>query len=346
MTEPRVNPVPILTIAIPTYNRAAYLSENLTQLWLQIRDLPTGIVEVIVSDNCSTDATPEAVEQAVKAGMPVRYVRNVRNLGWAVNFAQSYDLARGAYVLLLGDDDLLIDGTVAELLRHLRGREYGVVLLRPYGFDVDWRAEHPGGAGRYRVFHDANAFLVTVGRYFTLTSACVINKALIRDVDSRQFITTDLAAFHLMLRAALAADANLYLERYMLASKRQNSSSYDYVDVFVNQLWRIIDAHEVYGLSREAIRRLERDKLMSYYPFYLLDLCRSGRGDRTRMRSHFERRFGDRILYHAWLAPSLLLPRPLALVWGAGTTVVGRIIGGDLRRGISFAWRRLARRFA
>lgn len=334
---------PLLTIAIPTYNRAGYLAMNLAQLRSQLPAVQPGSVEIIVSDNCSTDDTSAVVERAIHDGIDVRYVRNERNLGWALNFAQSFERSSGRYVLLLGDDDLLIDGALRLLMDRLERGDYGVVCLRPYGFDHDFRAEHPGGNGRETSFQDANAFLVAISRYFTLTSACVINKSLIRDVDSREFISTDLAAFHLVLRAALAGPANLYIERYLLASKRQNSSSYDYVQVFVEQLWQIVDAHQAHGLTRETIRRLERDKLLSYYPFYLFDLRLSGRSDRASMREPFERRFADRLLYRLWLAPTLRLPRPLALAWGAATTAVGRVIGGDLRRGVRFAWNRMAR---
>lgn len=334
---------PLLTVAIPTYNRAAYLAENLAQLRSELTGVSPGLVELVVSDNCSTDGTEAVVLEATASGLPIRYVRNAKNVGWALNFAQAFDVATGKYVLLLGDDDLFVDGALRLLLDRIGTREYGVVCLRPYGFDADFRKEHPGGSGRELTFRDPNAFLIAISRYFTLTSANVVNKSLLAGVDSRQFVTTDLAAFHLLLRAALAASENLYIERYLLASKRQNSFSYDYADVFVGQLWRIIDAHVQFGLAPETVRRLERDKLLSYYPFYLFDLRVSGRGDPKGTLALFAKRFHGRWLYNAWLAPIIRLPRPLAIVWGGATTVIGRIAGGDLRRGARFALNRLTR---
>lgn len=42
-----------------------------------------------------------------------------------------------------------------------------------------------------------------------------------------------------------------------------------------------------------------------------------------------------------WLAPILQLPRPFAIVWGGITMLLGRVICGDARRGLLFAWNRL-----
>jgi abequosyltransferase len=336
----------LLTIAIPTWNRAEYLEQNLRQLRSEVAKLAPGLVEVVVSDNCSPDDTSAVVARVVAAGLPVRYVRNQTNLGWALNFIQCFELAQGRYVLLLGDDDIFVDGALSLLVDHLRGNDYGVVCLRPYGYDHDFRAEWPGGGGRDRVFPDANEFLVAISRYFTLTSACVINKALLSGVDARQFLQSDLAVFHLILRAALGGERNLYVGRYLLASKRQNSFSYEYTEVFVNQLWEILDAQVVHGLDSRTIRRLERDKLLSYYPFYLLDLRLSSRSDIGVARRNFEGRFKRRWLFKLWLAPTLSWPRLPAILWGGATTIVGRIIAGDMRRGLAFAASRIARRFA
>jgi abequosyltransferase len=55
-------------------------------------------------------------------------------------------------------------------------------------------------------------------------------------------------------------------------------------------------------------------------------------------------RFAKRAMFHIWVAPIMLLPRPMAVVWGSFATLTGRILNGDLRRGITFALHRLTRR--
>jgi len=346
MNETNALQTPLLTIAIPTWNRAAYLAQNLAQLRSEMEEIAPGTVEIVVSDNCSPDHTGDVVQAELRQGAPIRYVRNPENLGWARNFAQAFELASGKYTLLLGDDDLLVDGALKLLLARLRESDYGVVSLRAYGFDEDFRKEYPGGKGRERTFTDSNRFLIAINRHFTLTSSCVINKSLISKVNARQYITTDLASFHLVLRASLAAGRNLYLDKYLLASKRQNSSNYDYTDIFVRQLWGIIDDHVAFGLTPRTVRILERIKLLSYYPFYMLDLRLSRKGDLAKTGQDLAARFGDRFLFRCWLLPIIRWPRPFAIVWGAGTTVIGRALDGQLWRGIVFAWNKFTKRLS
>lgn len=345
MNSPAVGEArPLLTIAIPTYNRADFLRINLEQLRSELRGVEPQLVEVLVSDNCSPDTTAEVVKRAIEDGLVIRYVRNEENLGWGRNFAQCYDLARGNYVLLLGDDDLFVDGALAPLLDRLSSRGYGVVLLRPFGYDEDFRHEYPGGGGAERTFTDSNRFFLAVGALMTLTSSCVINKTLLEGFSLGTYAHGDLATLPLVLRAATTARANLFVDRYVIAGKRQNSFNYDYAEVFVGELWRTIDAHVGPGLTQRTVRALERKMLFSYYPFYAFDFRMARRGSLESMKRHFSRRFGRHALYWAWLAPTIVLPRPLAVPWGAATTVVGRVLGGELRRGAAFAWTRIARR--
>src|SRR5579859_6264340 len=107
---------PLLTVAIPTWNRAPYLEQNLSQLLSETAMLRPDLVEILVSDNASTDETAATVEKIRQSGLVVRYVRNERNMGWAFNFAQCFDLAVGKYVVLLGDDDVFVNGALATVL--------------------------------------------------------------------------------------------------------------------------------------------------------------------------------------------------------------------------------------
>jgi abequosyltransferase len=345
--EPLTEPArrPLLTVAIPTFNRAGYLQQNLDQLRAELRDVPAGTVEILVSDNCSPDDTPKIVQAAVKHGLAIRYVRNATNLGWGPNFAQCFDLATGKYVILLGDDDVFVDGALARLLRRLAERDYGVVVLGSYGYDEDFRTEQPPARGEAKEdsYRDSNEFFVAVGPLMTLISACVINKSLLPGFSIQGYTTGDLAAFPLVLHAALAAHENLYIRTYMIGSKRQNSFNYDYGRVFVEEMWGIIDGFAGPGLNARTVRTIEQRMLLSYYPFYALDIRLHRRGDLKTTRQYFAARFAGRPLYRLWLAPTLELPRPLALAWGALTTLVGRVAAGELRRGVYFAWHKLRR---
>ena len=72
-------PSPILSICIPTYNRAQYLEVSLDALIVELQDF-SDQVEIVVSDNASTDTTREIVERAKMRFAHISYSRNEENL--------------------------------------------------------------------------------------------------------------------------------------------------------------------------------------------------------------------------------------------------------------------------
>jgi len=93
---------PMVTIGIPTYNRAADHLRAALESALAQNYQP---LEIIVSDNCSTDNTGEVV--ASYADPRIRYVRHDPGLGPLGNFNYCVQAAKGDYLLLLHDDDLI-----------------------------------------------------------------------------------------------------------------------------------------------------------------------------------------------------------------------------------------------
>lgn len=334
---------PLLTIAIPTWNRAPFLKSTLTQLRREMVNVPHGKVELLVSDNCSPDETASTVEQAILSGLSIHYTRNKENIGSDANIAQCFNLAQGKYVLILGDDDLFVDGALEILLHRLSDNDYGMVCLRPYGFESDFRKEYPGGHGKEKTFNDGGKFLAAIGALMTLISSCVINKKLLSSVDARQFCGGNLVQLHLVIRAVLAAKQNLFIDHYLIACKRNNSGGYNFSTVFVKELGQILDSYRPMGLSQKAVHSIELHLIVGYYPFYLLRqrLARSGKRKETFLC--FADRFKGRWLFYFWLAPIIRLPLPFAVVWGGIATLLGRLLCGDLRRGIAFAWNHLGR---
>jgi len=90
---------------IPTYNRARLLFEAVDSALSQ--DYPN--LEVIVSDNASTDDTSEVIKKYLP-DTRFRYSRNQTNIGLGANWRKLlYEHATGEYGKLLNDDDYLID---------------------------------------------------------------------------------------------------------------------------------------------------------------------------------------------------------------------------------------------
>jgi glycosyltransferase involved in cell wall biosynthesis len=102
----------ILTIAIPTYNRAARLQAQLERLLPQLGPE----VRLCVYDNASPDHTREVV-----AKFPgVSYFRAVTNCGAGRNIFRCFEECRTEWLWVLSDDDLAKPTAVADLLNLLR----------------------------------------------------------------------------------------------------------------------------------------------------------------------------------------------------------------------------------
>ena len=92
---------PLVSIAMATWNGARYLRQQLDTLYRQTWQN----LEVVVSDDASTDGTAEILaEYATSRGL--RYSVNASRLGLVQNFARAISLCRGELIALSDQDDL------------------------------------------------------------------------------------------------------------------------------------------------------------------------------------------------------------------------------------------------
>jgi dTDP-L-rhamnose 4-epimerase len=126
-----VNRKPMFSLLIPSYNRPEYLK-------LAIESILSNTCpdfEIVVSDDKSPRANEIASMLAVyiESGK-VRYFAQQHNLGWSDNRNFLISKARGNFVVLLGDDDMLLPHSLERLAHH--------ILLAPehdlytFGFSV------------------------------------------------------------------------------------------------------------------------------------------------------------------------------------------------------------------
>ncbi len=115
---------PLVSIGIPTYNRA---NGNLRKVIERALGQTYRNVEVIVSDNCSSDETPELVRSIEDPRL--RYFRQESNIGPNNNFNYCLKQARGEYFLLFHDDDMIDEDFVEACISALKpGQSVGAIL--------------------------------------------------------------------------------------------------------------------------------------------------------------------------------------------------------------------------
>ncbi len=101
---------PIITLAIPTYNRKSKLEAQLKHIYEH--NFVNQEIEVIVSDNSSEDMTVQFLKEFSKRKLSFNWWSNSSNIGFDLNIKKLYEAAKGKYVWFISDDDVLVDGAI------------------------------------------------------------------------------------------------------------------------------------------------------------------------------------------------------------------------------------------
>ena len=125
-----------LSVIIPTYNRASYLSQCLHSILSSSYEN----LEVIVSDNASQDDTQAVVSSFTDNRL--RYYRNDTNIGAELNILKLVEYASDGYIFCLGDDDFLNEGAISEIIEMIH-RNPGVGVILSALNRLDARTDRP-----------------------------------------------------------------------------------------------------------------------------------------------------------------------------------------------------------
>ncbi len=113
-----------IDIALPTYNRAAFLLKNIRLIQDQLKkDNLFSYYTLSVSDNCSTDDTQLEVEKFIKfdknPDFEFYYHRNSENIGIEKNSLKSMQICNNEFIMTIGDDDFLDEGYLKYLVEKI-----------------------------------------------------------------------------------------------------------------------------------------------------------------------------------------------------------------------------------
>lgn len=111
------HPEPLVSVGLPVHNGAAFLAEALDGLLTQ----EYSRLEILVSDNASTDGTQEIAEDYASRHENILYRRSPENIGALANFHLVLEGAAGDYFMWAAHDDLrdppFVDAMVSRLER-------------------------------------------------------------------------------------------------------------------------------------------------------------------------------------------------------------------------------------
>lgn len=118
---------PKITIAIPTFNRVGFLRQAIDSALAQTYQN----IEIIVSDNASTDATQQLLSSYHDRGLVI--IGQAKNIGMIQNWNACLQRATGEYFLLLSDDDVLAPDAIEKLVKPFLSHSYPETIGIVYG---------------------------------------------------------------------------------------------------------------------------------------------------------------------------------------------------------------------
>jgi len=219
-------PIPVLSVCIPAYNGASFLAESIKS----VLDQSFYDFELVVVDDSSTDATVE-VAHSFKDPR-IRIFANQVNRGLVGNWNRCIELARGAYVCIFHQDDVMMPGNLAKKVGFLDesptvGFVHSNVLqvgpqgeLLSEGWSPRLAAEdvglHPGAPFLDKLLRGGNA-------------VCAPSVVLRRDCldaigpfDGRLPYTAD---WEMWMRAAVFFDVGYFIEPLLKYRRHQNNET-------------------------------------------------------------------------------------------------------------------------
>ena len=215
---------PKVSVCIPTYDRAAYLKEAIESVLNQtLSDF-----ELLIVDNDSKDNTGEIVK-SFNDGR-IQYYKNSRNIGVTRNWNRCIELAKGAYITIFHDDDVMLSENLSNKVQILDEHpEVGLVHSNTYDVDEkgnilrmsNWFAEQKEDCVLKGAQYFQQLFFVS---NFICAPSVMVRKECFEKVgrfDDRLCFTTD---WEMWMRISLFYDI-AYLAEPLIKYRRHSGSA-------------------------------------------------------------------------------------------------------------------------
>lgn len=245
----------LLSICFPTYNRAACIGEQLKRL-SSVDKAVLEDVEIIVSDNCSPDATKDVI-LSYQSGLEFKYNRNVKNLGPDENYLYCFSHATGKYIWLVGDDDYLVPDNLHVVIETLKNKEIGFLFIKP--------KSNPNKPV-YQEFTCKEDFLKEIGFLITFLTSSIIRRDYVQDVDVTPYKGTWQEYVPFFLTSIIKGERNgeLLFNIYEAPAAGDTNGGYKIFNVFGEGFLRIVSDYYSQGKISKRMYKIEKEASFNF----------------------------------------------------------------------------------
>lgn len=256
----------LLTICIPTYNRSKYLKECLSSVLISVAGHERDI-EIVISDNASTDDTGD-IARAFQETYPwIRYHRNEQNIGAVRNCYLLATLAQGENIWIFGDDDKMEPNAVPRVLENIHAG-YGLTICNYSMWDKQFTVQikKRGLFGDHdQSFEDPNELMKRFGLHLGYISSVVIKRMLFLKLSVKEYeayaeyeFPQLFSVYNGVTRGACRAG---FIAAPVVCNRGGNSGNYDWYKCFVAGSSLIFDALLLKGYSSSAVHSAKHQAL-------------------------------------------------------------------------------------
>jgi abequosyltransferase len=253
----------LLTIAIPTFNRASFLETNLSYLLSQYQNN----FNIIVQDNASTDNTENIIEKYIELGLPVKYEKNSKNLGWARNFELCFKKNQTKYIMVISDDDYIVNGGIKLILDNLENSNPDLLFMKAFATK---KKVNTHLSLKKESLISKEEFLLKTILQFRLISSYVINSEYLKRAKSFE---GNFAHLHPVLISLRDGKKFVCLQDKIVACYPNNSEfdlKSNFSDTYVNEFFTLFRNYLKNVITKKYHTEIEEKMLKQYYPKLIL----------------------------------------------------------------------------
>lgn len=264
----------LLTIVVPTFNRAPSLSLLLDVLRIELQGL-SNKVEVIIGDNASVDETPFILHTFAANFSSSKILRHSCNLGPDENFCRCIDLVKTRFFWIIGDDDLPKSGLIRQIVEFLESENPDILYL-----NSEWlpniNSQESGTKLDKLVFNKLlrEDFATQVNVWVTFISGMIVNLNQLYHLNPklnlRRFSGTSLVQLGWILPLLMTGNRFHVINQRCILATGGNTGGYKLLMVFATHFPAILNA--ICGSTSQITRIILTRLVWSYIPSLLWTL--------------------------------------------------------------------------
>lgn len=255
----------LLSICIPTHNRAPYLKKCLDSLVCQPEFL-NGAVEIVISDNASTDNTTELIRYYQNKYDNIVYHRNVKNIGIVngdINYAIAMQSGHGILRKLGGDNRIYKKGSLQYFCDISRKWSTSKPIIYFSNGNIRGNVQEMEKITTMDHFLECSSFMLTwIDTFFLWDEEC---KNLVRFAETSKtgFWFTE-KTLELMIQKKIAICFNRNLIRHTMIKQKDVSYGVfeEFHDKYLGICSVLVDRKII---TQERFNYLEKDLLFGFF---------------------------------------------------------------------------------